>query len=71
MTKPKSKTCPSCGASVAPPTVEVGLYRCGKCGGTFDDAPDEGGSYFTDPSKRLEVQESRQAARRHARRPRR
>ena len=34
-------------------------FFCGKCGGLFDSNPDEGGSYYSDPSKRLEKQEER------------
>ena len=33
------------------------IYYCPRCRGQFDDAPDEGGDYSTDPSRRLEQRE--------------
>lgn len=42
-------------------------YVCCKCKGLFDNEPDEGGDYFTDPAKRLERSENRKPPRRQRR----
>lgn len=53
--------CPVCGRKGKP----LGeLFRC-ELGHTFDSDPDEGGSYHSDPSRRLEREEEMQLARRH------
>lgn len=44
-----------------------GLYFCEVCRMQFDDDPDEGGSYWNDPAKRLEKQEQYQQQRRAGR----
>lgn len=33
---------------------EGSTYKCTGCGAMFDPDPDEGGTYYTDPTKRLE-----------------
>lgn len=33
---------------------EGSTYKCLGCGAMFDPDPDEGGTYYTDPTKRLE-----------------
>ena len=33
------------------------MFRCLKCLGNFDDDPDEGGTHFADPSRRMLEQE--------------
>lgn len=40
------------------------LYRCGKCGGFFDDDPHEGSDVHADPSRRMELKERNQQRRR-------
>jgi len=32
-------------------------YVCARCNAWFDDDPDEGGDYFSDPTKRMTVRE--------------
>lgn len=34
-------------------------FYCKKCGGLYDENPNEGGSAYNDPTKRLEVMEER------------
>ena len=63
-----NKKCPKCGCAVKPPKVDVGLYRCGRCGGVFDDTPDEGGDFFEDPTRRAEIEDERRARKGHVRR---
>ena len=62
--------CPRCRSSkqVQPIGVSGDMFRCGRCGGLFDSEPDEGGSFFDDPSKRLEVQEQQRRGRLNQRR---
>jgi len=62
MKKPKQPKCPRCGR----PSKLIGtnLYRCTYGCGLHDDEPDEGGSYSTDPTRRIENQEELQKARR-------
>lgn len=46
------------------------VYHCGKCGGMFDDDPEDGGDYSDrNPAARLEREERRGEARRNGRRP--
>jgi hypothetical protein len=70
--KPKEKPkgppmppCPVCKTSLH--VNKIGLtgetFHCGRCGGLFDPSPDEGGDFFSDPSKRLELQDEREQAR--------
>ena len=51
-----TKKCPACGS-----TRYVGagpdLYKCTRCGGFFDDDPDEGGTHGLRPETRLEREE--------------
>lgn len=56
--------CPRCNTNKKV-RANGGRYWCDRCNGLFDDDPDEGGSYFSDPSKRLERQEERRNVRRH------
>ena len=59
--------CPGCNRPK--PKSSVGLYICDHCGAQFDDDPDEGGSHFADPSRRIELEdERRMRARRGTRR---
>jgi ribosomal protein L37AE/L43A len=50
--------CPRCGKP-QPRRGPDAIYRCEKCGALHDGDPDEGGSHYNDPSKRLENQEQR------------
>jgi hypothetical protein len=53
----KPPRCPTCGGK----SEAAGyLFRCKSCGGFHDGDPDEGGSAFNDPTKRIEVLESQQ-----------
>lgn len=56
--KPTLPPCPRCNRRQS--VVAQGeLFWCTNCRGLFDDQPDEGGSHYDDPSKRLEKQEAR------------
>lgn len=58
MSKPR---CPVCNRKGVP----IGeLFRCA-LGHLFDDSPDEGGSFHSDPTRRIENEEEMQLARRH------
>lgn len=59
--KTKTPNCPKCKR----PTVVAGaLFRCPKCGGFYDDNPDEGGDFSDrNPAARLEREERRREAR--------
>ena len=59
-----SDKCPRCGRKGT--TAQVGWY-CHACKMYFDGDPDEGGDYFTDPSRRLEKQEEWKARQRKRR----
>lgn len=57
--------CPVCRSSkqVQPVGVSGDMFRCGKCGGLFDNDSDEGGDYSDrNPSARLERQERSRAS---------
>lgn len=63
MPRPKHKkptgptvSCPGCGGKQPERSADA-IYWCDKCRCQFDDAPDEGGTHHSDPSKRLEYQE--------------
>lgn len=63
MTRPALPKCPRC--NTAKQVSAVGLcgdmFRCGRCGGLFDDDPNEGGDYSDrDPAARLDRAERRQ-----------
>lgn len=60
MPEPK-KRCPKPGCKGhGIPQGTSGFYGCSKCGGLFDDEPNEGGDYSDrDPSARLQRQERR------------
>lgn len=69
MSNAKKPRCPVCDTAkfVTLQGVDGDMGYCGKCKGTFDAIdPDEGSNYFTDPSRRMELEEERtQRARRH------
>lgn len=48
--------CPKCNRK-QPRHTSDSIYFCEVCKCQFDDSPDEGGDFFSDPSKRLERQE--------------
>lgn len=59
--KPAPK-CPRCGTNkqVKPHGVAGDMYHCHRCHGTFDDDPNEGGTYSDfNPAARLEREERR------------
>lgn len=57
-------TCPLCGSTKAAKAGK-GRYKCNRCGGLFDDDPDEGGDYHQrNPSARLEREERERDRRR-------
>lgn len=56
--QPKCPVCGRPGAKAGPDT-----YRC-KLGHFFDDTPDEGGSYHSDPTRRIENADEIAAAKR-------
>lgn len=57
MTLPR---CPACNGKSE--HAKGGNYRCTRCGGLHDGLPNEGGTHYADPSKRMEVEE-REASR--------
>jgi tRNA(Ile2) C34 agmatinyltransferase TiaS len=52
--------CPVCKTNKRVEANGRNEYVCLKCGGHFDNDPDEGGTHYSDPSKRMEKQEQRQ-----------
>lgn len=56
MAKPKKKKCPFC-RSTNIYHQKDGNFWCRFCKATFDSQPNEGGSHYNDPTKRLERQE--------------
>lgn len=67
MPKPLMVVCPACGTKQPMRLPGESIYRCPRCGGMFDDAPDEGGDYCTDPTRRLERREEERARRKQKR----
>lgn len=70
MKKPPLPKCPLCSSSsqVARVGVAGDQFICRRAGcGLFDDDPDEGGDYFENPSRRIELQETRRERRRTGR----
>jgi hypothetical protein len=55
--KPKIPDCPRCKTNRHAVPNGDRQWFCHGCKGLFDDEPDEGGTYYSDPSKRLEKQE--------------
>lgn len=56
--------CPGCRRQQAKLGPDAN-YWCPSCQAMFDDDPDEGGDFFSDPSLRMERQETRRS-RHHA-----
>lgn len=54
MTHPR---CPACGGKSEPHPQAPGLFVCQSCAGMHDGKPDEGGTCFADPSRRMEKNE--------------
>jgi ribosomal protein L37AE/L43A len=52
-TQEKQAKCPRCGRYGSVLRI-VDFFHCTACDAEFDDLPDEGGDYFTDPTKRIE-----------------
>lgn len=51
--------CIKCGRRKSVQEIGHRTYRCGFCGTLFDDEPDEGGDYATDPARRMIREEER------------
>jgi rubredoxin len=53
--------CPVCGTNKK--VVVIGTvgdqFKCQRCGGMFDNEPEEGADYFTDPTRRAELADER------------
>lgn len=65
--------CPRCGTAKHVTTNGHGdglLFVCNQCRGLFDQDPDEGGSHYSDPSKRMEREEEFRARQRERNRRR-
>lgn len=50
--------CPGCGSRQFKP-AGPDMFKCSRCGGLFDDDPDEGGTHGHRPKARLEREERR------------
>ena len=48
--------CPKCGRK-QPYRSPDSIYMCGNCNMQFDAEGDDGGSFFTDPTKRIELED--------------
>jgi ribosomal protein S27AE len=67
--KTQKPACPKCGNRSQRSLLQIAdTFKCGRCGAMYDSDPDEGGTYFTDPSKRLEREEAERARRQQRRR---
>lgn len=64
MDAPAKPKCPQCGR-VKAVTAAGGYFKCGGCGALFDDDVFEGGSHYTDPTKRLELEDEQRAQRKN------
>jgi len=60
MAKTNTVRCPRCNRPQKKSTRDGAYYWCDHCKGQFDSEGDDGGDYFADPSKRLELAEERQ-----------
>lgn len=48
--------CPVCGTNKRVQALAGKMFRCGKCGGLFDDDPDEGGDFHSrNPAARAAI----------------
>lgn len=54
----KSKQCPKCRKRQTTDYRDGGYY-CHNCRMEFDDDSDEGGTYYNDPTRRIEREEER------------
>lgn len=73
MTPAQAKTqkpaCPRCQNRSQRSILQIAdTYKCGRCGAMYDNDPDEGGTHYSDPSKRLERAEDERARRQQRRR---
>lgn len=55
----KVPKCPACGHRGKPQGVTKEVFWCDYCGGLYDNEPEEGGDFYTDPSRRLELREEK------------
>lgn len=60
----KTVACPKCKRKQPARTPDA-IYWCDDCRCQFDNDPDEGGSVFSDPSRRAELEDEAQS-KRHA-----
>lgn len=56
--------CPTCESNAKAVDIGDGQYRCDKCTVIYDRNPDEGGTHFNDPAKRIEKEEQRASTKR-------
>ena len=59
MTKQTTVRCPGCNRT-QPMRGPDSVYYCPHCSAQFDDDPDEGGDYYSDPVKSAEAKERRE-----------
>lgn len=58
----KKRRCPRCNGKGQQANPEGSIFKCTKCGGFFDNEPDEGGDWSDrSPAARIERQERRRA----------
>lgn len=64
---PSLPPCPVCGTNRKVSAYPSGKqFHCGRCGGMFDDDPDEGGSAYNDPEKSAIKREEQERRQRHS-----
>lgn len=62
--KPITPKCPQCKCKTVVQKIGDDMFRCGSCGGLFDNDPDEGGDYGWKPEQRALRQERQQLRKR-------
>ena len=63
LSKQRLPDCPLCGDHRSVHKEGDRAYFCTFCKAAFDDHPEEGGDYSTDPTRRLQYQEAREERR--------
>jgi ribosomal protein L37AE/L43A len=58
----KQVACPGCGGK-QPARSSDAIYWCEKCLSQFDAEGDDGGDFFSDPTKRIELEDERRVQR--------
>lgn len=65
---PAKPPCPGCGNKSQRSILQIAdTLKCGRCGALYDFDPDEGGSHYSDPAKRLEKYEQTLARKQNGR----